>query len=185
MVPLVRYRFSVDDYHRMADAGVLGEGDRVELLDGEILMMAPIGDRHGWCVIKFTDVLVHGSQRRAWVSVQGPVRLGPWSEPHPDLALLRRSPRESPSGHPGPDDVLLLVEVSDTTLRFDRDFKVPLYAAAGVAEVWVVDLQSETILVFREPAGTAYASVTQARRGNVISPGALPDLLVAVDDVLP
>jgi Uma2 family endonuclease len=185
MVPLVRYRFSVDDYHRLGEIGVLGEDDRVELWDGEILVMSPIGSPHAACVSRFNRVLTMLAGDRAIVRVQDPVELNKWSEPQPDLLVVRFRADFYAGAHPLPSDVLLLVEVADTTLPYDRDFKLPRYAADGIVEVWLADLQADTITVYREPGPSGYGSATTARRGDVISPAALPDVTVAVIDVLP
>ena len=124
----------------MADAGIFGEDDRVELLDGEIVEMAPVGSRHAACVNKLTQLFVERSEGRALLAPRNPITLGERSEPQPDLALLRPRADYYASGHPTPDEVLLVVEVGDTTAEWDRRHKLPLYAAAGVAEVWLVDL---------------------------------------------
>ena len=138
MQQLTRWRFTVHDYHRMGEAGILHEDDRVELIEGELVEMAAIGTRHFSCVNGLTRMLVRGVGDEAIVSVQNPVRLDEHSEPQPDLTVLRmRDYRES---LPVPEDVLLLIEVSDPTLAYDRGVKLPLYARSGIREVWIVDL---------------------------------------------
>ncbi|MGH9154512.1 MAG: Uma2 family endonuclease [Acidimicrobiales bacterium] len=119
-VQRARHRFSVDDYYRMAESGVLGPGDRVELIEGEIVEMSPIGSRHAACLRRLVALFSEGTRGRAILSVQDPVRLDQHSEPQPDLALLRPRPDYYADGHPGPGDVLLLVEVCDTTWAFDQ-----------------------------------------------------------------
>ncbi len=137
---VTRRRFTVHDYHRMGEAGILHEDDRVELIEGELVEMAAIGTRHLTCVNGLTRMLVRGVGDEAIVSVQNPVRLDEHSEPQPDLTVLRmRDYRES---LPVPEDVLLLIEVSDTTLAYDRGVKLPLYARSGIREVWIVDLRA-------------------------------------------
>ena len=179
---LTRRRFTVHDYHRMGEAGILHEDDRVELIEGEIVEMAAIGTRHFACVNQLTRLLVRGVGNGAIVSVQNPVRLDDHSEPQPDLTVLRvRDYRES---LPGPEDVLLLIEVSDTTLSYDRNVKLPLYARAGIPEVWIVDLTDEVIERHIDPSGDSYRHVERARRGEEIRSSALPELSFRVKAVL-
>jgi Uma2 family endonuclease len=139
-LPLTRYRFNVDDFYRLAQAGILGEDDRVELIDGEIVMMTPIGSRHAACVSGITRLLVGSLGDRAIVRVQLPVRLDDHSEPEPDVCLAQARGDEYAAGHPGPADVLLLIEVSDSSLAYDRGVKLPLYGRSGVPAVWIIDL---------------------------------------------
>jgi len=181
---LLRRRFTVHEYHRMGEAGILGEDDRVELLEGEIVEMAPIGSRHQAVVDRLTRLFSNRVTDQAMVSVHGLVRLGEDSEPQPDLILLRRRTDFYASAHPGPDDVLLLVEVSDTSADYDREVKLPLYARHGIAEVWLVGLETEVVEVFRSPTNQGYQEVSQSGRGQGLSPEAFPQLELAVDDVL-
>jgi Uma2 family endonuclease len=142
-----RRRFTVYDYHRMGEAGILHEDDRVELIEGELVEMTAIGTRHFSCVNRLNRLLVMTVGDEAIVSVQNPVRLNEYNEPQPDLTMIR--PRDYRESLPIPADVLLLIEVSDTTLAYDRGVKLPLYARAGVREVWIVDLPGETIASHR------------------------------------
>lgn len=183
MSELVRYRFSTDEYHRMADAGLFGEDDRVELLDGEVVMMAPIGSRHAACVkwlVAFFTTRLGGT---VIVGVQDPMGLSERSEPQPDLTVLRPRPDFYASGHPEPADVLLVVEVADTTVGSDRKVKVPLYAAGGVNEVWLVDLPGRQIHSYREPGPAGYRQVISSVAGDLLSPLAFPDVSLAVGDL--
>lgn len=141
-------RFNVEEYHRMAEAGILGEDDRVELVGGELVEMAPIGGPHLSCVVALTHLLVDQSRGRWFVSVQNPVRLSGRDEPEPDLSLLKAKPSSRTQGPPGPEDVLLMMEVSETTLSYDRNVKLGLYARAGIPEVWIVDLKSRKVEVY-------------------------------------
>jgi Uma2 family endonuclease len=140
-----RHRFTVEEYHKMGEAGLLSEDDRVELIDGEIVDMAPVGTRHLACVVALNHLFVEASGGRYFVSVQNPVALGERNEPQPDLSLLRTRPDPTAARPPGPGDVFLVVEVSDTTLAYDRDVKLPRYAQAGVPEVWIVDLEGRRV----------------------------------------
>ena len=183
-VKLHRRRFTVHDYYAMADAGILGEDDRVELIEGEILEMASIGSQHAACVDRLTRFLVPGAGDRAVVRVQNPVRLSDLTEPQPDLALLRPRDDFYATAHPGPADTLLIVEVSHSTLGYDRGIKLPLYAAAGIPEVWIVNGDDGVIEVYREPSGGYYGSERRLHPGDVLTPLALPSVQIPVERVL-
>ena len=183
-VDVLRRRFTVEEYHRMGEAGIFTEDDRVELVDGEIVQMTPIGSRHAACVKRLNRLLVAAVGDRAIVAVQDPIVTGPESEPQPDLTLLRPRLDFYAGSHPRPVDLLLVVEVADTTLAFDRTVKVPLYARAGIPEVWLVDLAGEAVEVYRRPTGDQYAEVRRIIRGEQIVLEAIPDLAIAVDRVL-
>lgn len=152
-----RHAYSVDDYYRMAEAGILRPGDRVELIEGEIIDMVPIGSRHAAAVTRIGNTLMCSVGREAIVAIQNPVRLSHYSEPQPDIALLRPRDDFYAAVHPGPGDVLLLVEVADSTLRFDRDTKLPLYARHGIPEVWLVDIENAQFTIHRDPQTHGYA----------------------------
>src|SRR5438552_5474421 len=139
------HRFTVADYHRMAETGVLKPAARVELLDGRIIDMAPIGPFHGGSVNRLIRLFSKFANGRWLVSAQNPVHLDEFSEPQPDLMLLKPAADDYTSRHPRPDDVLLLVEVADTTLAFDREEKLPIYACAGISEVWILNLSARQI----------------------------------------
>ena len=183
-VQLTRRRFTVDEYYGMARAGILGEDDRVELIDGEIVETAPIGPEHAGSVIGLNDLFMRQFGDRAQVSVQNPIRLDEHNEPEPDFALVRRRADSYRLAHPTPADILLVIEVADTTLATDRGIKMPLYARYAISEAWVIDLQHELVLVHREPAADGYRLVSTARRGELLRPLAFPDREVAVDDLL-
>jgi Uma2 family endonuclease len=180
----VRFRFSVDDYEQMIKFGILTENDRVELIHGEILEKMPIGPQHAACVKRLNRLLTQLSGKAAIVSVQDPVRLTD-SEPEPDVALLPPRADFYASANPQAADVFLLIEVADTTLEFDREVKGAMYAAAGIAEYWIVNLNDDCLEVYRQPtaAGT-YGDVQILRRGQQITVAALPGVAVAADEVL-
>jgi Uma2 family endonuclease len=182
---LERWRFTVDDYRRLAEVGILTEDDRVELLDGEIVRMSPIGDRHMAAVNRCNRVFSRAAGERVVVSVQNPVDLDPYNEPQPDVALLCPRDDDYARGKPGPADILLVVEVADTSLAYDRQTKLPRYAATGVREAWLLDLEADALEVHREPRPDGYALIRRYRRGERVRAAALPDVEVAVDDLLP
>ncbi len=165
----------------MAGAGLFGEDDRVELVEGEIIDMAPVGSRHAACVARLTRLLVRRLGEEAIISVRSPVRMGDLSEPQPDLAVL--VPRDDfySAALPGPADVLLVVEVSDTTVAWDRGVKIPMYGRAGVAEAWVVDVSSEVIDAWTEPGPDGYAMARQAVRGDELD---VAGVTVGVEEIL-
>jgi Uma2 family endonuclease len=183
-IRLLKRRFTVEEYERMGQAGILSEDDRVELIDGEIIEMAPIGSRHAAVVNRLTDLLAPQVRSEAMATVQNPLRADPYSEPQPDLMLARRRADYYASGHPRGPDVLLVVEVSDTTLEYDRGVKVPLYARSGIPEVWIVALPGEEIVVFRQPSAEGYRLVTRLKRGDALSVEALPGVALTVEQVL-
>ena len=180
---VIRRRFTVNEYNLMAQAGILHEDDRVELLEGEIVEMAAIGSRHAACVNRLNRILSEGLRGRAIISVQNPVRLGEHSEPQPDLGVLRSRPDFYSASHPGSSDVMLLVEVADTSDAYDRDLKMPLYARHGISEVWLVDISSRSIEVYRAPSPEGYGNVQLAMSGRSIAPQAFSDLELVVEDV--
>jgi Uma2 family endonuclease len=177
-------RFTVDDYHRMAETGILTEDDRVELLDGQVLEMSPIGPAHAGCVNRLTRLFTRLTAGSATVSVQNPVVLSARSEPQPDLAILRYREDGYAAAHPSQGDVLLVVEVADRSSQSDRAVKVPLYAAAGIGEVWLVDLSEGRIEVYRGPAPVGYRQVSRVRSGQSITPLRFPDLTIAANEIL-
>lgn len=151
-----RHRFNRADYHRMGEVGILGEDDRVELIDGEIIEMTPIGSQHGGRVKRLVYLLTRAVAQHAIVAAQDPVILDDRSEPEPDLALLRPRADFYTESHPRPADVLLLIEVADTSLQKDRQIKVPLYARHRIPETWIIDTEHQRVLRFAEPRDGAY-----------------------------
>jgi len=180
-VSVPRRLFTVDEYYEMARVGILKPDERVELLDGEIVPMNPIGSPHAWCVTRVTRVFAPLFDR-AITRVQNPLRLGVRSEPEPDVAVLQ--PDTPEDGHPGPHDVFLVIEVADTSIRTDRGRKRTMYARAGIPEYWIVDLRHDRVEVYRDPARARYESVWLAGRGDTISPLFAPDLIVSVTTIL-
>jgi Uma2 family endonuclease len=184
-VEVRRRRFTLEEYYRMAEVGILGPEDRVELIEGEIIQMSPIGPRHATCVNALTRRLLQAVGDRAVLSPQNPVRLIPDSEPQPDVVLLRPPEARYWEHRAEPADAMLVVEVAETSYRYDRYVKLRLYARAGVPEVWIVDLVHAVVEVFREPSATEYASAQRVVRGDTIAPAALPDAAIVVTEILP
>lgn len=177
-----RRLFTIDEYHRMAEAGILGEDERVELIEGEIVQMAPIGARHIGCVINLNRLFVTRLGGRAVISPQNPVVIPPRSEPQPDLVLLRRRAVSYSQERPAVDDVLLAVEVADTTVRFDRLVKARLYARAGIPEFWLCLAADGGVEVHRGPGSEGYSAMTLYGPGQDVSPLAFPDVSFPVSD---
>jgi Uma2 family endonuclease len=176
--------FTIEEYHRMAEAGILHEDDRVELIEGKLIQMAAIGSRHAACVKRLIKLLVREVGDSGVVGAQDPVVLPDSSEPEPDVAVLRPRDDFYAAGHPVPEDVLLLIEVSETSLEYDREVKLPLYARSGVPEVWVVNLSGEEILRYSLPEGEAYAEVGRVGRGGSLASRTVPDLTLKAEDIL-
>lgn len=177
-------RFSVHEYHRMAEVGILSEDDRVELIEGEIVKMSPIGSRHAACVDRLNRLLNRLTDLSAIVRVQSPILLNGNSEPEPDISLLRSRDDFYTGGHPMPDDVLLLIEVADTSVERDLETKLPLYARAGIPEAWLVNLTAETIEVNSRPDSGEYRETVRVKRGETVTSRTIPGLEVAADDIL-
>jgi len=182
-VPPLKRLFTVHEYHKMGEVGILTEDDRVELIEGEIVVMPPIGEGHFGRVNRFNDVFF-AFRGRAVIHVQNPVRLGLKNAPEPDIVLLKYREDFYSGKFPEPDDVLLLVEVADSSLGYDRNTKVPLYAKAGIQEYWIVDLIHGEILVHREPSKTRYRGIQNLKPGDTIAPLAFPDVALAIADLL-
>lgn len=178
-----RRRFTSAEYHAMAEAGIFSEDERVELIAGEIVRMAPIGSRHAGCVKRLNRGLSPLGDR-ALVSVQDPISLGPSLEPEPDLAILRLREDDYTRSHPTPAEVFLVIEVADFSLDYDRDVKIPLYAQAGIPEAWLVNLLQREIHVYRAPSENGYREVGTLRPGDRLSPQAFPDFVLSVEAIL-
>ena len=176
-----RHKLSVDEYERMVEVGVFGPEDRIELVNGELIDMAPIGEGHAAVVTALTEALSLACVGRAHVSPQNPVLVDRFSEPQPDFAVLRRRADFYAKGRPKPGDVLLLVEVADSSLRFDRTVKLPLYAKAGIAEFWIVDLKRRVVDTYRQPGATGYGEVTTYQAGDQVALALMPEIVVKLD----
>jgi Uma2 family endonuclease len=179
-----RHRLSVHDYHRMGEAGILLPGTRIELIEGEIVDKVPIGSRHAAAVARLNGLFSRAAGQEALVWVQNPIRLGDYSEPEPDLALLKPRDDFYAAAHPKSGDVLLIVEVPDTSLRYDREIKIPLYARHGIPEVWLVDLEARVLTIYRRPADAGYDEERRIDSPKAFSPLCLPGAVIDLSNLL-
>ena len=179
-----RHRWTVAEYHRMAEVGLLHEDSRVELIDGEIIEMAPIGSEHAGHNNYLMSCLAHRLYGKAVVAGQNPVILGGYEEPQPDIALLRWRNDYYRTAHPHAEDVLLIIEISDSTLRYDHDVKIPLYAKNGIPEVWLLDIQNRQLEIYREPINGVYQQ-RDCRRAGQIAPILCPDAVIDLAELFP
>jgi Uma2 family endonuclease len=200
---VVRRLFTVEEYYKMAKAGILHKYDRVELIEGEIVKagivqkddrvelieeeiveVSAIGSRHAGCVKHLNWTFSDKFRGRVVIGVQDPVRLGGHTEPEPDITLLIPRPDYYRNAHPMPEEVLLLIEVADTSQDYDRDVKAPLYARYGIAEYWLIDLEEERIEVYRSPSPEGYQEVRIVERGESLYLQAFPDMALTVDEIM-
>lgn len=182
MAVVIRKRITAQEFRKMAEAGVFG--DRVELIRGEIVTMAPIGQRHAGLVSRLIHLFAPQATRQATVSVQGPLALPGDHEVYPDFMLLRYRHDDYTSGIPTAADALLVVEVADTSLAYDRTIKVPLYAQAGIRELWLLAIPEVRLWVYRQPHSETYQELFEAPRGGTLSPLHLPDVTISVGELL-
>lgn len=176
--------FTVKEYYLMYESGVFANGERVELIRGEIIKMAAIGRRHAACVDRCNDVFAYKLGKKVLIRIQNPLALDNTSEPEPDVLLLKRKVDYYESGHPRPADVFLLIEVADSTIDSDRELKIPIYAEDGITEVWLIDINSACIEAYRNPTAEGYQDIQKFYRGQNLSILAFPDLSITVDEIL-
>lgn len=177
------HRLTIHDYRRMGETGILHEDSRVELIEGEIIDMTPIGSRHAGTVRYLSDSLAQAFRGIAVVSTQNPVILGDHSEPQPDLALLRPRRDFYRLAHPKTEDVLLIIEVADSSIRYDREIKLPLYARHGIPEVWLIDIETRRLETFRQPAEQGYRETAAAADLSRMTVLELPDAALDLSDL--
>lgn len=183
-VEITKRLFDVEEYHRMAQAGILSEDDRVELIDGEILAMTPIGSRHNAAVDRANRALVMAVGAQAIVRVLGSVRLGRFNEPEPDIVLLRPQADFYASHLPGPSDIFLIIEIAESSLDYDREVKTRIYAQAAVQEYWLVDLGARLVSRYAEPRDGIYQRRAEGRPGESMAPVTLPQCAIGVEVLL-
>lgn len=176
--------FTVKDYYRMAEAGILTEDDRVELIEGEILEMSPIGSRHAACISELSELATERVGRTVIVRVQSPIDLGEGSEPQPDIALLKRRAHRYRDAHPTAEDIFLVIEVAESSLNFDRATKAQLYARAGIPEYIIANIVNHCFEFYTQPENGEYKNVRIFRRGEMLVSQVLPPLGLGVDEVL-
>jgi|ERR1051325_8962871 Uma2 family endonuclease len=181
---LAKRAFTVSEYNRMAEVGILKQTDRVELIDGEIIQMSPIGSRHAACINRLNTILHQEAKENFIISVQNPLIVDDYCEPEPDLALLRLRPDFYEHGHPQSGDVLLVIEVADSTVDFDRTVKIPIYARNGIPLTLLVNLPSEVVELHADPAGPRYRLVKNFARGQSVSLPTKPEITFRVNDIL-
>ncbi len=181
---LERKRFTVTEFQRMVETGIIEEGSPYELLNGEIVHMASIGTKHASKVDRINSFLNRNIRDAITVRVQNPIELGAFSQPEPDIAILHWQDDFYESGHPTAQDIYLLIEVSDTTLNYDRTHKLPIYAESGIAEYWIVNLLDNQIEVYRNPSGQVYQSIETFTKGQTLTIELLPEVTIAVTDIL-
>jgi Uma2 family endonuclease len=178
-----RTRISTNRYQMMVATGVLTKYDRVELIEGDMLEMAPIGTKHSAITSRLNELFVLAVARSATVVVGGPVNLGEFSEPQPDLMILRRRADFYSGKIPESADVLLLIEVSDTSLHFDQGVKLNLYARYGISEYWVVDVEGKRVVTYQEPAAKRYIRKVEFAAADAVVPQAFPDVTIVVEGI--
>lgn len=182
--PVTRRRFSVAEYHQMIANAILTKEDRVELLNGEIVEMSPISPNHAASVKRVSKLLNRRIDDNVTIGIQDPVQLDDFSEPQPDIALLKSRDDFYKQAHPKPEDIFLLIEVAESSAARDRIVKTPAYAAAFIRELWIIDLQHDLVEVYAEPLNGAYQLVQQVRRGETLSPRLLPSIVLKAEDIL-
>lgn len=181
---LLRRLFTVNEYTQMAEAGILTEDDRLELIQGEIVQMSPIGRRHAAVVNRLVRLLTQYLGNRVILSPQNPVQLNDYSQPQPDIALLKPRADFYEARHPQPADILLLIEVADTTVLADRTVKIPLYAQNSILEVWLVNLESQCLEVYDQPSQQRYQHLQTLAPGQTIPIQAFPEVMLKIEDIL-
>ncbi len=181
---VVRRRFTTAEFLQIAASGIFGEDERYELLEGEIVEMSPLGPQHSATVTRLTELLYALKNQQITIRVQDAIRLGDFSAPQPDVAVVNRRDDRYAGGHPEPEDILLLIEVSESSLAYDRNVKLPLYAQAGIAEVWLVALLPQVVEVYRVPSENGYSEKRTLRRGDTLTPLHLAEAHLAVDRIL-
>jgi len=174
---LKKYRFTIEEYHQMGEAGIIAEEQRVELINGEIVEMSPINSPHGGVVNLLNNLLHKLLSDQYIISVQNPVELGKYSEPEPDLTVLVHRPDFYAKSHPTPSDVLLIIEVADSSLQKDREVKLPLYAEASIPEVWIINLPERQVEVYRQPKEASYGSKQVYKNEETIQGGLIKTLI--------
>ncbi|MBD2595057.1 Uma2 family endonuclease [Nostoc spongiaeforme FACHB-130] len=182
-VQLLRRKFTVQQYHKMIESGILTENERVELIRGEIIEISPIGTKHAACVNRLINLLVQLLGKRVIVAAQNPVELSDNSQPQPDVALLKPRDDFYAAAHPQPQDIFLLIEVADSTIIYDREEKIPLYAEANIIAVWLIDINEQVVEVYQQPTATGYQHIQKFAGGESLSIPGFPDVTITVNEI--
>ena len=177
--------FSVKEYNRLGELGIFHEDDKVELLEGRIVDKPPIGTEHAACVDRIVDIFAAKKmKKRIIVRAQNPIYLNERSEPQPDITILRRRDDFYAKRHPTPGDIFLVIEIADSSLEYDRSVKMPIYAKAGIQEVWLVNLLEKLVEVYQDPSPEGYGVIMKRRHDQALSPGSFPDIMLSVSEIL-
>ncbi|MBD2457814.1 Uma2 family endonuclease [Nostoc sp. FACHB-87] len=180
---LLRHKFTVPQYHKMIESGILTEDDRVQLIRGEIVEMSPIGTKHAACVKCLNKILSTKLRDRVLIAIQDPVELNDNSQPQPDVALLKPRDDFYADAHPQPQDILLLIEVADSTIIYDREEKIPLYAEANIIAVWLIDINEQVVEVYQQPTATGYQHIQKFSGGEILSIPGFSDVTITVNEI--
>ena len=184
LASLPHRKFSVEDYHRFIDLGIFKPEERIELWEGEFVEMSPIGKRHAGTVSALSDILKDYLHKKALVWSQNPIVLSDFSEPQPDVTLLKRRDDFYRQISATAQDVLLTMEVADSTVKYDRDIKFPKYAANGIQEAWLIDLENDRVEIHTQPTKNGYRLVKILHRGDIAESTVFAEIKIAVDDIL-
>ena len=177
------HRFNVEEYHRLIENNILHEDDRVELIEGRIIDMTSIGSKHAACVSRLNEILSEKLQKRAIINIQNPICLTAYTEPEPDIAIIKRRPDFYPEQLPQPEDVLLIIEVSDSSLDYDCETKIPLYAKSNIPEVWLVNLIENNVAIYSGPSSEGYNVITKHHHNQILSPKSFHDITLTVSEI--
>lgn len=177
------HRFNVEEYHRLIENNILHEDDRVELIEGRIIDMTPIGSKHAACVSRLNEILSEKLQKRAIINIQNPICLTAYTEPEPDIAIIKRRPDFYAEQLPQPEDVLLIIEVSDSSLDYDCETKIPLYAKSNIPEVWLVNLIENNVAIYSGPSSEGYNVITKHHHNQILSPKSFHDITLTVSEI--
>ncbi|MBI5206287.1 MAG: Uma2 family endonuclease [Candidatus Firestonebacteria bacterium] len=183
-IELPIHRFTIDEYYHLAEAGILHEDSHVELIDGRIVDMTPIGTKHASCVKRIIELLNDRLLKRVTIGVQDPIDLNEQTEPEPDITILKKRADFYAEHHPFPEDVLLIIEVADSSIDYDRTIKIPLYAKSGIKEVWLINLIENIIEVYRNPSQAGYKFCEKVYREDAISPLCFSDINIKASEIV-
>jgi Uma2 family endonuclease len=176
--------FNIDEFHKMLSVGIFSEDDRLELIEGEIIEMTPISSRHAYYVDKITRIFFQKLSDKVGIRIQNPIKLGKYSEPQPDIALVKLPLEKYQFQHPEPEDIYLVIEVSDTSYDYDKNIKIPLYGKYGIKESWLIDINKNRIEVFRNPFKEGYKSCNIFCAKEELSPLHFPEIKIFVNEIL-